>query len=161
MRVVPADPGHVVAVAGVVTNADGHVLLIRTEEAGWELPGGRVELGENLVSALTREIREEACCEATVGRLTGVYSGVEPPHLLMFVFRCTHAGGEAQPGDDSLDAGWFLPDEALRRVTHPAEHVRLRHALESTGGVVYQSYRLAGNGPGHPSRYEVVLEHWC
>ena len=159
MGAVAIDQGHVLAVAGVVRNAAGDVLLVTTEEAGWELPGGRVELGEDLVTALRREIREEACCQTAVERLTGVYSGVEPPHLVMFIFRCTHIGGEAQPGDDSLDAGWFAPDDALRLVTHPAEHARLRHALESRDGVIYQSYRLTGKGSGKQSRYEVLVEH--
>ena len=47
-----------VGVSGVVRDAAGRVLLVRTERVGWELPGGRVEAGEDLVDALRRECRE-------------------------------------------------------------------------------------------------------
>jgi 8-oxo-dGTP diphosphatase len=47
------------ACPGIVEDAHGRILLIRTEKAGRELPGGRVERGEDLLTALKREIREE------------------------------------------------------------------------------------------------------
>jgi ADP-ribose pyrophosphatase YjhB (NUDIX family) len=52
------DPRHIVGVAGVVRDDTGRVLLVRTGRRGWEQPGGQVELGEDLKTALQREIRE-------------------------------------------------------------------------------------------------------
>ena len=44
------DARQIVGVSGVVFNAEGHILLIRTAQAGWELPGGRVERGEDFLT---------------------------------------------------------------------------------------------------------------
>ena len=99
------DARQTIGVSGVVTNATGEVLLIKTEQAGWELPGGRVERAEDLLTALQREVREEASCHVTVGRLVGVSSHAGSTGLLQCTFLCSHASGEPRAGDDSLDAG--------------------------------------------------------
>lgn len=41
---------------------------VRDEARGWEMPGGRVEESEDLLTALEREIAEETGCRVTVGR---------------------------------------------------------------------------------------------
>src|SRR5262249_11160427 len=131
----------IVGVAGVIRDAAGRILLIRTEHAGWELPGGRVEKGEDLLTALEREALEEAGCTVEVGRLTGVTSDVAAPGLVHFTFLCRHIGGEPRAGDDTLEVGWFSPDVAVEAVTHPVERLRLQDALGEGPGVVYRAYR--------------------
>ena len=44
------------AVTGFVTASDGRILLVRVARRGRELPGGQVELGEDAISALRREV---------------------------------------------------------------------------------------------------------
>jgi len=130
---------HVVGVAGVVRDAEARILLVRTDHAGWELPGGRVERGEDLVAALEREVLEESGCEVQVGRLAGISSSLGASDVLILTFECRHVGGEARAGDDSLDAGWFSAEEALGLITHPGERARLTDALG--GGVWYRAVR--------------------
>jgi ADP-ribose pyrophosphatase YjhB (NUDIX family) len=149
------DPRQTIGVSGVVTNATGEVLLIKTEQAGWELPGGRVERGEDLLTALRREVREEAGCHVIVGRLVGVSSHTGSADLLQFTFLCSHAGGEPRAGDDSLDAGWFAPVAALQLVTHPAEHARLADALARADGVTYRLYRATTTGVEQQACYHI------
>ena len=48
MSVKPDFPCHIVAVGGLVRNADGLILLMRHPRRGWEFPGGQVEEGEDL-----------------------------------------------------------------------------------------------------------------
>ena len=151
----PDDARCTVGAAGVVTDARGHVLLIRTARVGWELPGGRMERDEDLIGALMREIAEESGCRATVGRLVSVSSSWHPtrPGLLVFTFACRHSGGEPRPGDDSLEAAWVAPGDALRVVTHPAERARLRDGLTLGLGVIYRVYRGDGDGVAEVARH--------
>ncbi len=138
-------PRHIVAVMGVVTDGRGRVLLVRSEHRGWEPPGGQVERGEDLITALEREIAEESGCVVAVGRLVGVYSNVGALGMVMFTFLCAHVAGEPRGGDECAEAGWFARDEASRLVTHPAQAAKLRDALDADTreGVVYRVYTTA------------------
>jgi 8-oxo-dGTP diphosphatase len=135
---------HVVGVGGVLTNALGQVLLVRTARAGWELPGGRVEAGEDLIGALQREVHEEAGCVATIDALVGVYAHARQD-LLILIFRGTASTTSPAPVDDEdvLEAAWFTPHEALRLVTHEREHEALVDGLSSSASVIYRAYDLA------------------
>lgn len=148
-----------IGVAAVVRDGDGRILLIKTAKAGWELPGGRVETDEDFITALKREVREEACCEVEVGRLASITTKVGAPGLTILTFLGRHTAGEPRPADDSLDAGWFAPDTAAELVTHPTEHVRLMDALCDSRGVVYRAHRsFPGDLQQHES-YDMFCLH--
>ena len=56
--------GLTLGVRAVVIDGAGRVFLIKhSYVAGWHLPGGGVEVGETLMTALTRELREEGNIE--------------------------------------------------------------------------------------------------
>jgi 8-oxo-dGTP diphosphatase len=140
---VPEDPLHVVAVTGFVRDAAGRVLLVRVLERGWELPGGQVEEGEWLTAALEREVEEESGCRVEPGRLIGVYSKLTAPSMVLHLFACRYASGEARAREEAVpEVGWFDVEEARRRVTHPPSAQRLADALSFSGEVVYRAYRL-------------------
>ena len=136
---------HTIGVCLVTTDPQGRILLIRTTKAGWELPGGRVELGEDLLDAARREALEESGCRVEVGRLTGVYMSVDAATLLL-VFRATSTTIQPNPDpddEDALEAGWFPAEDALHVVTHIGEHTRLADALADRHEVVYRAVRPA------------------
>src|SRR2546423_1556530 len=94
-------PRHSVSVAGIVTDDQGRVLLVRRADTDeWEPPGGVVERDEDLLSALVREVREETGLTVTPGRLTGVYKNMALG-IVALVFRCTAAEGSLRTGHES------------------------------------------------------------
>ena len=66
----------VVGVVAVARTAEGRWLLIRRGDTGqWALPGGTLEWGETLSTAIVRELSEEAgVSEVELGPILGVYS---------------------------------------------------------------------------------------
>ncbi len=66
----------VVGIAAAARTADGRFVLIRRTDTGeWALPGGTLEWGETLRSAIVRELGEEAGVDVIeLGGVSGVYS---------------------------------------------------------------------------------------
>jgi 8-oxo-dGTP diphosphatase len=134
------DPRHIVAVCGLFTNEGGQVLLVKTPRRGWECPGGQVELGEDVIAALRREVREESGCEVEVERLVGLYTNPAPPEKVILMFRGQHRAGSPCAGEETLEVGWFTVEQALEQVTNPPDALRLRDALAGHERPVYRVY---------------------
>lgn len=108
-------------VAAILRDAGGRILLHRRRVGGgWAPPSGGVEPGEDLRTALYREIREETALSATIERAVGVYSDpafmiVAYPdgrivHYVTTLFDCRVQGGTLAGNDEGLAWGWFAPD---------------------------------------------------
>ena len=80
---------------------------------GWHLPGGGVETGETMLTALTRELAEEGNIEITgTPRLHGIFfnKGVSRrDHVALFVVR-EFRQGVPQPNYEIVGHGFFAPD---------------------------------------------------
>lgn len=145
-------PTHIVAVAGLITNAAQEILLIKSPKRGWEFPGGQVETGESLIDALQREILEESGIQAEIGALVGVYSNITLPSKVMFGFLGKAIGGDLTTSAESLEVEWVARSQVLERISSPAIYDRMRDMLEFDGQVVYRVYQ---NPP-----YEVIGERF-
>lgn len=132
-------PKHIVAVAGLVTGPEGRILMIRSPRRDWEFPGGQVEEGEDLITALQREVREETGVTVSIGPLVGVYSNVKS-HIVMLDFLCEPTGGQLTVSAESLQVEWVPRDEALSRIIRPVIRDRMRDMLEFDGRVIYRAY---------------------
>lgn len=132
-------PKHIVAVAGLVQDAEERVLMIRSPRCDWEFPGGQVEEGEDLTTALQREVQEETGVIVTVGSLVGVYSNIQS-HIVMFDFLCDYVSGEPTPSAESLSVEWVKREEVLPRIIRSVIRDRMRDMLEFRGSVVYRAY---------------------
>src|SRR2546421_13058159 len=71
----PQAQGLLLAVYAIVCNHLSQVLLVRrTDDSNWELPGGRVEVGETASQAAVREVAEESGVTIEITDLAGIYS---------------------------------------------------------------------------------------
>lgn len=82
---------------------DGRIVLIKRIDSGqWALPGGMVNWGEDIATAVQRELREETGLEVVkISRLVGVYSSPERDprvHSICVVVEA-HVTGEMAIGD--------------------------------------------------------------
>lgn len=116
--------GFVVAVAAVVFKGE-RVLAMRrasTKDAGaglWETLSGRVEVGEEPLDAVVREIEEECGLEVRVDpRPVDVYAarrGAAP--MIVIVYRADWLAGEVRRSDEHDDHAWWTPAELRERST--------------------------------------------
>lgn len=104
--------------AGMIRDAQGHVLLQRRRDNGlWGFPGGLVDLGESATDAVIREFREEVGLDVEVKRLIGVYTSPafdrvypngDKSQLFISFFDCRLVGGELRAQESEvLEMGWF------------------------------------------------------
>lgn len=149
-RAAPAPGGLLPAAFAIVRDAAGRVLLVRRADDGnWELPGGRIDVGESAAAAVVREVAEEAGVAVRVTGVAGVYS--DPGHVLAYpdgdvhqqLAVCFHAigAGGGQPRPDGLEtvaAGWFETSDAGRLPMHPTMRGRLLNALDGSGPAFFE-----------------------
>jgi ADP-ribose pyrophosphatase YjhB (NUDIX family) len=135
------------AVSAVVTDAAGRALLIhRTDNGKWALPGGGVEFGESVSEAILREVREETGIDIEIIGLVGIYS--DPKHVIAYddgevrqqfsiCFRCREVGGALRGSSESSEVRWVEPAAIAGLDMHPAQRMRIGHAFERTGSDPY------------------------
>ncbi|HKJ38294.1 MAG TPA: NUDIX hydrolase [Anaerolineales bacterium] len=139
-------PVHIVAVGGLVTNANGQVLMIKSPRYGdWEFPGGQVEESETLTHALAREIIEETGIMVKVRSLVGVYSNTRKPSIVMMDFICEYVSGEPAISAESSQVEWVDRDQALPRIKRDAIYKRMKDMLEFSGEIIYRAYFVDPN----------------
>jgi ADP-ribose pyrophosphatase YjhB (NUDIX family) len=130
------------AVNAVVISEAGEILLIRrTDNGNWALPGGVLEIGESVSEAAVREVREETGIVCEITGLSGIYT--DPEHVILYtsngevrqefavVLTARATGGQLTRSNESSDVRWvavdrigdYEMDESMRlRVGHYAEH---------------------------------------
>jgi ADP-ribose pyrophosphatase YjhB (NUDIX family)/ribonuclease HI len=101
-----------VAAAAVLSIGDKILLCRRAIDPGlgkWSFPAGFVDRGEEVRSALEREVAEETGLPARLGRLVGVYSA--PGNPVILIVYAAEAEGEPRASDEALEVALFDPDE--------------------------------------------------
>ena len=118
-----------IGVKVILTDANGHVLLIRTRyQRSWTLPGGGVHKRETPEAAAVREIREELGLAIDIDglRLLGLLSSFqEGKSDYVAVFEtCVVDGARVSAGPEIESAGWFSVGD-LPQGTSPSTRRRL------------------------------------
>jgi 8-oxo-dGTP diphosphatase len=124
-----------------VREEQGRLLLVqRCDSRTWELPGGRVDVGESAVEAAVRETAEETGLRVRITGLVGLFT--DPAHVVraasggeirqQFVV-CFHgwtAWARPRPdGHETCDAAWFDPEDATLLTVEPGAGRLIRQAL--------------------------------
>ena len=122
----------------------GQVLLVRRiDDGNWELPGGRIEVGETVREAVIREVAEESGITVALTTLSGIYS--DPSHVLLdpdgsvhqqlaLCFHAVPTGTRRRTATtgrnrDRRPASWCDAAEIADLTMHPAMRLRLHNAI--------------------------------
>lgn len=107
-----------VDVRGVVFREDAMLLVRERGDGLWALPGGWADVGESPVENVVKEIREESGFETRAVKLLALYDKQKhghmkdnPFHTYKAFFLCELVSGEAMPGVETSEVGFFGPHE--------------------------------------------------
>ncbi|MFK4247694.1 NUDIX domain-containing protein [Micromonospora chokoriensis] len=130
----------VVAVTVFVQDEHGRVLLIqRTDNGLWALPGGAQDFGEYIAETAVRETREETGVEIEVTGVVGIYTN--PNHVVEYsdgevrqqfsiCFRGRYVAGQPRTSDESSAVRWTSQDSLDRLSIHPSMRLRIDHGFD-------------------------------
>jgi len=134
----PAAHHIVPSVSVVVTSHAGQILLIRrTDNDNWALPGGAVDIGESLPQAALRETREETGIDCEITGLSGIYT--DPGHVILYtsngevrqefsiVLTARATGGQPTPSRESSGVRWVAPADLDSYPMDASMRLRVRH----------------------------------
>ena len=123
----------IIGVGGVVIHRNRVLLVQRGREPSkgeWSIPGGMLELGEELTEGVRREIREETGLDveplehlATLDRVVrdGTKRFRVRYHYVIVDYVCRLKGGKLSPASDVMDARWvFVSDLPSFKLTKMA-----------------------------------------
>ena len=118
-------PDRPIVGVGAVIVEDRKVVLIRRRYAPlageWSLPGGMVELGETLETAIAREMLEETSLVVEVGPVIEVFDRIMFDesrrvryHFVLVDYLCRPVSGDLRASSDVDAAEWVDPADLVR-----------------------------------------------
>ena len=113
-------------VVGAVIIRDGLVYCVQRGPGGslpgmWEFPGGKIESGEDEVTALTREIQEELLCQVKVGKkVTTTAHDYDFGTIRLTTYFCDLIAGEPSLTEHAAEL-WLQPDQLTDLIWAPAD----------------------------------------
>jgi ADP-ribose pyrophosphatase YjhB (NUDIX family) len=137
----PAANSIVPSVNVVVVDDQDRILLIRrTDNDNWAVPGGGMDLGESISDAAIREVKEETGIDIEVTGVVGIYT--DPRHVIEYtsdgevrqefsvVFTGRPVGGSPTPSNESSEVRWVKPAAVPNYQMHSSMRTRIGHYLE-------------------------------
>ncbi|PRX98164.1 NUDIX hydrolase [Allonocardiopsis opalescens] len=125
----------------IVVNDQDEILLIRrTDNDNWAVPGGAIDLGESLPQAAIRETREETGVECEITGISGIYT--DPKHVILYtsngearqefsiVLTARPVSGEPTPSDESKEVRWVPKTDLATYLMDRSMQLRVKRYLE-------------------------------
>jgi 8-oxo-dGTP pyrophosphatase MutT (NUDIX family) len=140
----PAANSMVPSVNVVVTDATGRILMIRrTDNGNWAVPGGAIDLGESMAQAAVRETVEESGITCEVTGIVGIYT--DPRHVIHYtsddevrqefsiVLTARPVSGEPTPSKESSEVHWVERDDISALQMDRSMRARIKQYLDGDG----------------------------
>ena len=128
----------------VVANSSGEILMIRrSDNDNWAVPGGAMDLGESMPDAAIRETLEETGVQVEITGLIGIYT--DPRHVILYtsngevrqefsiVFTARPLSGTPTPSDESREVRWIPQSELATLTMDRSMRMRIDHYLAAGG----------------------------
>jgi 8-oxo-dGTP pyrophosphatase MutT (NUDIX family) len=136
----PAATSLVPSANALVVNDVGEILLIRRSDNGnWALPGGAMDLGESLPQTAVRETAEETGIDVVITGLVGIFT--DPRHVILYtsngevrqefsiVFTAKPVGGTPATSAETTEVRWASEDECRSLPMDPSMRMRVEQFL--------------------------------
>ena len=124
----------------VIANDAGEILLIRrTDNGNWAVPGGAIDLGESVAQAAVRETLEESGIECAITGIVGIYS--DPKHVVLYtsngearqefsiVLTARPLAGQPTPSSESSEVRWVPASEIPKYTMDRSMRIRINDFL--------------------------------
>ena len=113
--------------SGLIFNPEGKLFLMKSHKWNnqYVIPGGHIELGEDMKTALKREIKEETNLDIFDSKLLIFHefiydqSCTKKKHFIFFNFTCKTESQEVILNSEGQSHVWASPEEALNLPTDP------------------------------------------
>jgi 8-oxo-dGTP pyrophosphatase MutT (NUDIX family) len=126
-----------------VVNDEGEILMIRrTDNENWAVPGGAIDLGESVAQAAVRETLEESGIECVITGIVGIYS--DPRHVILYtsngevrrefsiVLTARPLSGQPTPSSESSEVRWVPASEVASYTMDRSMRIRINDFLAPT-----------------------------
>ncbi|MEV0230905.1 NUDIX domain-containing protein [Nonomuraea sp. NPDC050786] len=116
------------------------LLIRRSDNDNWALPGGAIDLGESIPQAAIRETLEETGITCEITGLVGTYS--DPRHVIHYtsnnevrqefslVLMARAVSGRPTPSTESQEVRWVSLQELDNYGMHSSMRLRISHYLQ-------------------------------
>jgi ADP-ribose pyrophosphatase YjhB (NUDIX family) len=132
------------SVTAIVTDTNGAILMVhKTDNNLWALPGGGMDLGESISQAVVREVKEETGLDVEVTGIVGIYT--DPGHVMAYddgevrqqcsvCFTTRLLGGTLTTSSETSEARFVSPESLDTLRIHPSMRLRISHYMEDRPG---------------------------
>jgi ADP-ribose pyrophosphatase YjhB (NUDIX family) len=124
----------------VVVNDAGDILLIRrSDNDNWAVPGGAIDLGESMTEAAVRETREETGVDCEITGLVGIYT--DPKHVILYtsngevrqefsiLLTAVPVSGGPTPSSETSEVRWVPREDVAEYQMDRSMQLRIGHYL--------------------------------
>ena len=145
------------------------MLIRRSDNDNWAVPGGAIDLGESMVQAAVRETREETGIDCEITGLVGIYT--DPKHVILYtsngearqefsiLLTGVATGGQPTPSSESSEVRWVPRADVAgyqmdRSMRHADRALPGRRSGRRISGELASAWftrrvvRACGRGPG-------------